>query len=370
MTACVSEPVSWLRLERYALGELDGAAAGAIRDHLAACPVCHACLARIEADDRALPPLPVSRAKPTRAFWSWPRLAWAGGLLAAAAALLLVLRPGRDARPVLGQSTPPGDRIKGGTDATIAIVRERAGAVTAEAATFEDGDRFEVRVTCAQLAPVWADVVVFQRAEVSFPLAPSRIPCGNDVTFPGAFRITPGPGGLEPATVCVAIDPAGTPDRVAIQAAGPGAPGLACRPLALAPPPLRAGLCDQLLPAKLRDRHFPSMTMLDEELPPQVAAAGCLLSDAKRPAHVHVLCQDEPGFAGLMDAVRASATKVTELSVGRAAFTADATLQLWDDDAPCLATLNGYTGDATALARALAASLTPAIGARIHALAQ
>ncbi|MCA9675926.1 MAG: zf-HC2 domain-containing protein, partial [Myxococcales bacterium] len=45
---CVSEPVSWLRLERYALGELPGPLAREVAAHLAGCPACRACLDRIE----------------------------------------------------------------------------------------------------------------------------------------------------------------------------------------------------------------------------------------------------------------------------------------------------------------------------------
>ncbi|MGH7293845.1 MAG: zf-HC2 domain-containing protein, partial [Polyangiaceae bacterium] len=62
---CTAEPISWLRLERYHLGELRGAERQAIADHLAACEACAACLARIEQDDAValpvLPPLPAPR---------------------------------------------------------------------------------------------------------------------------------------------------------------------------------------------------------------------------------------------------------------------------------------------------------------------
>ena len=40
MTACIGEPVSWLRLERFALGAADPA----IASHVAACPACRHCL--------------------------------------------------------------------------------------------------------------------------------------------------------------------------------------------------------------------------------------------------------------------------------------------------------------------------------------
>lgn len=354
MSACTSEPVSWLRLERYALGELDGAAASAIRDHLAACAVCNACLAQIEVPitlSERLPEASASRRVPRR-FWTWPRLAWTGGLLAAAAAFLLILRPGRDARPAV---VPDGVRVKGDIDAVVTLVRDRAGAVTAEAATFEPGDRFSARITCTADAPVFADLVVFQDGEVSFPLPPAQLRCGNDVAFPGAFRLT-GAG----AQVCIALDATRTPDRPALTAGGARAPGLACRALDVEPAPVRAGICEALLPGK---------DVIEESLPRDLPAAGCLLPRDGGAAHVYVLCQDEAGYPGLMDAMRRRATRVRDLSVGRASFATDDMVVVWDDDAPCLVTINAFTGDADALASALAATLTPELGARIHALA-
>lgn len=40
---CVGTPVSWLRLEQHALGELAASEASAIEEHLEACPACRAC---------------------------------------------------------------------------------------------------------------------------------------------------------------------------------------------------------------------------------------------------------------------------------------------------------------------------------------
>ena len=58
---CTGTPVSWLRLERYHLGEIRGRERAVVAEHLAACPACAACLARIEQDDAvALPALPVA----------------------------------------------------------------------------------------------------------------------------------------------------------------------------------------------------------------------------------------------------------------------------------------------------------------------
>ena len=46
MTACIGEPISWLRLESFALGAPDPA----IAPHLAACPSCRHCLDQIRDD--------------------------------------------------------------------------------------------------------------------------------------------------------------------------------------------------------------------------------------------------------------------------------------------------------------------------------
>ncbi|MBM4321484.1 MAG: hypothetical protein FJ125_16460, partial [Deltaproteobacteria bacterium] len=111
---CNGQPLSWLRLERYHLGELDAGERRDIGEHLALCPACRACLERITGDRRELPPLPLplTRSGPAgvRAWsvqparvplLSWPRrLAWAsglaGGALAAAALALLLLLPPPD----------------------------------------------------------------------------------------------------------------------------------------------------------------------------------------------------------------------------------------------------------------------------------
>src|SRR5688572_23840574 len=84
MMACIGEPISWPRLERYALGGGDAA----IRDHLAGCVACRRCLDEIERDVVALPPLAV----PAKRRW-WKLALPIAGALAAAALALVLLRP-------------------------------------------------------------------------------------------------------------------------------------------------------------------------------------------------------------------------------------------------------------------------------------
>ena len=98
-------PVSWLRLERYALGELDPAERVTIAEHLSTCGRCRARADLIAEDSsRELPPLPAAPTRPPapakRRYTAWLALALAG-----AAALVLVIRaPGEE---------PPARRAAG-----------------------------------------------------------------------------------------------------------------------------------------------------------------------------------------------------------------------------------------------------------------
>lgn len=206
MTAalCIGEPVSWLRLEQLALGELaDGDAA---RSHLDTCAACAAAFARITSDARPLPRLP--QVAVVAAPW-WRRWQVAGGGLAVAvvaAALLLLVRTPDDSLP------PRTARVKGAGPVVVTLVRERAGAIAFDPAEVRPDDRWKVQLTCAPGGAAWVDIVAYQRGVASFPLAPRRIACGNAVVVPGAFRITDGG-----ADLCVALAP-DAPDRARLTA--------------------------------------------------------------------------------------------------------------------------------------------------------
>jgi hypothetical protein len=184
MSACIGEPISWLRLETYALDHRDAA----VRDHVAACEACRGCLAEIERDAVALPPLVVPVKK--RRAW-WPMLLVPA---AAAAVLLFVLRP----RP------HDGFTVKGVGEVSIGVVRERAGTITYDARTYRPADRWKVLVTCPPSAGAFIDVDVGG----DHPLAPAQIACGNRIVVPGAFTLNGGDN-----RVCVSVS------------AAPGAPG-------------------------------------------------------------------------------------------------------------------------------------------------
>jgi len=217
--ACIGEPVSWPRLERYAAGELDATTRGAIDAHLRGCAACRACLDTIRADVVALPPLPVIDVRPPARILA-ARWLFAGGALAAAAAILLV---------VLTRGSQPAPRasvaVKGAGVVVLSVVRERDGAIAIDPSTYRANDRLKVQLTCDPGPSVWADVIVYQDDGAAFPIAPAAIPCGNHATVPGAFRIS----GRGHALVCVALGVAAPPARAAH---GP-APGQAC--IALAP---------------------------------------------------------------------------------------------------------------------------------------
>lgn len=226
-------PVSWLELERLELGELDAAREGAIRAHLDGCDACAACVRKIR-DDAAVP-LPALPAKARRAPASGgaevvplrrgphPFFARAAGALALAAsvALFVALRPDRS----------EGDGDSGGVkgaDVALELVREGDDGSPREAGTFTDGDRFKALVTCPpRLAASW-DLVVYDESGASFPLAPARLPCGNQTPMPGAFRLTGGD-----AVVCVAWSESGPVSRTLVGHLGPDdrTPGRVCRRL-------------------------------------------------------------------------------------------------------------------------------------------
>jgi hypothetical protein len=185
---CIGEPISWLRLERFAL---DASDAG-VGEHVAACAACRQCLDEIRGDVVALPVLHV----PERRTWRWFALP-AFAALAGAALILFVLRP-RD---------PDEDgvaHVKGVGEVVVDVVRERAGSVRSDVRTFAPGDRFKVVVTCPPTHEVSLEVGVRESGteRVDHPLAPARIVCGNRIVLPGAFELTE----ARPHRVCVRIE--------------------------------------------------------------------------------------------------------------------------------------------------------------------
>jgi hypothetical protein len=130
------EPLSWLMLERYALGELSPDERKDVEARLARSEADRACLAEIMADQSELPPLdevsPIASARKPRASW----LGWSAALAAAAAALLVVLH--RPAPEELDQ------HVKG-SDVALRLISDRQGD---DPTRFSAGERFKLQITC------------------------------------------------------------------------------------------------------------------------------------------------------------------------------------------------------------------------------
>jgi hypothetical protein len=242
--SCAGEPVSWLRVERYHLGELGDDERAAVAEHLGACDVCAACLGRIREDEKeplpALAGVVVSKAaaaKRTRdlaPFGARGAVAWIGGL-AAAAVLALVLGPLGGGGPAPGGERQPaaegarqGARVKGGAVAFV-LVRDDGARIEGTEGVYRDGDRFKAVVTCPPDGRTGFDLTVTEEGaslvQGAYPLPPATdFACGNGVPLPGAFRLT---GGAV-QEVCLVWNEEGPVDR---QEAPGGRPTL-CKRLA------------------------------------------------------------------------------------------------------------------------------------------
>ena len=199
MSACTTQPISWLKLEQYQLGELSSDERQRIASHLTECDACRASLDSISQDESVPRPLPRPLSEVTRKA---PLLRWltAGTALAAAAALLVVLLAVNLKKVV---PEVPGSKLgfKGG-ELSISLVRERQGTILHDPEAFALGDRFKVQVTCPPAEEIFWNVVVFQDEGSSFPYVPAEpLRCGNRVPLPGAFSIT----GDSAATVCLVV---------------------------------------------------------------------------------------------------------------------------------------------------------------------
>lgn len=196
---CIGEPISWLRLEQAAVGEGDVAS---VERHVAACAACRSCWDEIRGDVVAMPGVPAPRIVPMRRRWVMPAFAAA---VAMAAVIAIVVRP-RSERDERVSS------VKGVGELVIGVVRERNGAIAEDATTFQETDRWKVVVTCPPEASAWVDVAVVEVGgppAPDYPMAASRVACGNRVALPGAFRLT----GKRPNRVCVVASADGEPAR-------------------------------------------------------------------------------------------------------------------------------------------------------------
>jgi hypothetical protein len=228
MSSCSGEPISWLRLERYQLGELGEVDRASVAQHLAGCESCSTCLehTRGAVELLALP----RAARRSRGSWNArTRWHWIASLATAAAALagtLLMLRPGDVAR---APAYPSRVHIKGG-ELALSLVREHHGTIANDSSRFAAGDRWKLLLTCPPEMRLYVDLVVLQGEGMFFPLPPTRIDhCGNRIALPGAFTLD----GSANASVCVMVSETAPPDRAAVQHARVRAlpPLSVCQPL-------------------------------------------------------------------------------------------------------------------------------------------
>lgn len=219
------DTVSWLTLERYAVGDLPESERVAVESALLSDDAARDCLAQIRSDVRELPPLPVIERVPTpaRDWWSW--LGWRSmAVVATVGAVFLWMRlPSPTTGPFHSGSPDVHDSIKGDAVA-ISLVRERDGSVAWDPTLYTSGDRFKVRVTCGMGGDVFANVVVHQDGTASAPLRAQAIACGNAVVLDGAFRLT----GSQPARVCVIVSEGAPIAAERIRSLGPSTPMSAC----------------------------------------------------------------------------------------------------------------------------------------------
>jgi len=200
-----------MRLEQYHLGEVERAERADVERHLLECPVCRACLTRIETDEElALPPLELKGVAPRRSpipTKRWPRLAVGVSALAAAAVVTMAVGQWRHREGEIALRT--GGSVKGGS-VTISLVRDDGERFVGQDGVFRDGDRFKAVVSCPPGSRPIFDLVVLDEDGATFPNPPAdAVTCGNDVPLPGAFRLT----ARSKATVCIAWTEGAPPDR-------------------------------------------------------------------------------------------------------------------------------------------------------------
>lgn len=181
--------VSWLKMERYALGEVGPAELAEIDVHLSGCGACRARLDEIRGDEEPMPELPVVL----------PERRWRGVVVAlvAAAVLAAVVMPRE------GELPSSSVAYKGG-ELAIEVVRERDGGLLRGAETYRDGDAFAVEVSCPPGDVDWA-LLAWQGGVRAEPLdSSSLLRCANGV--PVGTVVLTGPGDV---TLCVVLDPVG-----------------------------------------------------------------------------------------------------------------------------------------------------------------
>lgn len=206
MSACISEPLSYLQLERHSLGELSAVEKERVNQHLERCPACRACYERIRADDRAPQlaalaahldavktglPLPASRRSRRRPA------TWAALALSAALAIFVVVQP--EQRSATSPDLEPPSSSKG-TALALEVIRMNQRGEQLDATHFAASDRFKLLVTCPEGHERALRVLAFQAGQVFEPVPPQELAsCGNRRALRGAWQLD----GSDPVDLCV-----------------------------------------------------------------------------------------------------------------------------------------------------------------------
>lgn len=125
-------------------------------------------------------------------------------MAAAVIALVVIRRPDSLPQPAVAVREDVAT-VKGVGTVVLGTVRERAGEIRQDAATFATGDRWKLVLTCAFGPSVRAETSVIEvggDGRVDRPLSLVQVSCGNRVVLPGAFELT----GARTNRVCVQID--------------------------------------------------------------------------------------------------------------------------------------------------------------------
>lgn len=172
--ACLSA----LHLDRFVLGELDGPSADEVREHLKTCARCSQAVQSM----RPREPLPPLRAVPMRPRSRAIRLVAAAAGLAAAASVLLVLRP-------------PGPRERSkGSGFALGMYVQHGGEVRRAASGEEVAPGDAVRFTVTAPADGYVAVLSLDaqgRGSIYYPTGPRAAPvsAGSDVALPLGTRL-------------------------------------------------------------------------------------------------------------------------------------------------------------------------------------
>lgn len=169
---------SALHLDRFALGELDPAAANEVRAHLPTCARCSEAVQSL----RPREPLPPLRVVPLRPRSRWIRVVAAGAGVAAAASVLLLLRPSGPRQRSKGAGFALGMYVQHGGEV------RRAGA--GEEVAPGDAVRFVVTVPADGYVAVLS-LDAQGRGSIYYPAGPRAAPVsrGSDLALPLGTRL-------------------------------------------------------------------------------------------------------------------------------------------------------------------------------------